>query len=109
MKIKRILVFVLLLITSIGFTQTKLKKSKVYTVEIVNMKFVPANLTVEKGDKVVWINKDFLVHDVTDELNNSWHSKPLKQGDSFSKIITKNESYYCSLHKVMKGNIHVKN
>ena len=83
-------------------------KTKVQTVEIIKMKFVPANLTVEKGDKVVLINKDFLVHDVTDELKHSWSSKPLKQGDSYSKIITKNESYYCSLHQVMKGSIHIK-
>lgn len=78
-----------------------------HVVTIYQMKFTPANLVVEKGDTVVWVNKDFVVHDVTDEKNKSWTSGPLKQGESWSKAITKDEQYYCSIHVVMKGTVKV--
>lgn len=73
------------------------------------MKFIPATLTVKKGDTVVWENKDFVPHDVTDEKNNTWSSGPFGQNESWSKIITKDENYFCNLHKVMKGTITIEN
>lgn len=88
--------------------QKKVKGPKVYTVIISKMKFTPSELVVEKGSKVVWINKEFYPHDVTDELKKTWSSKLLNQDQSWSKIITKNESYFCNLHKTMKGKIIVK-
>jgi plastocyanin len=80
---------------------------KVYHVEIKDMKFDPAELIVNKGDTVVWTNDDMTVHDVTDEVNNSWTSKPIASGKSWKMAITKNESYYCSIHKVMKGTVSI--
>lgn len=81
---------------------------KVYTIQISKMKFIPAELVVEKGSKVVWVNKDFYPHDITDEIKNAWSSKPFNQDQTWSKIVTKNENYYCNLHKTMKGKIIVK-
>ena len=78
---------------------------KVYHVEIKDMKFEPAELIVSKGDTVVWTNDDMTVHDVTDAVNNSWTSKPIASGKSWKMAIEKNESYYCSIHKVMKGTV----
>lgn len=88
--------------------QKKTKEPKVYTIVISKMKFTPPSLVVEKGSKVIWINKEFYPHDVTDEVKKAWSSKPLNQNQSWSKIITKNENYFCNLHKTMKGNIIVK-
>lgn len=88
--------------------QKKIKAPKVYTVEISKMKFIPADLVVEKGSKVVWVNKDFYQHDITDEIKKTWSSKPINQNQSWSKIVTKNENYFCNLHKTMKGRITVK-
>ena len=79
-----------------------------HIVEIKGMKFIPSELTVQKGDTVIWINRDIFWHDVTDLKNKTWTSSTLKQGKSWSKIITKNIDYYCSLHVVMKGKIIVK-
>lgn len=72
------------------------------------MKFTPEKIQVKKGDVVEWINKDFVPHDVT-EINKKWTSKPLKQGETFSKVITNNFDYFCSIHIVMKGSVTVKN
>ncbi|MCK6607656.1 MAG: cupredoxin domain-containing protein [Flavobacterium sp.] len=88
--------------------QKKTKAPKVYTIEISKMKFIPADLVVEKGSKIVWINKDFYPHDITDEIKKTWSSKPINQNQSWSKIVTKNENYFCNLHKTMKGKITVK-
>ena len=71
------------------------------------MKFVPSELTVHKGDTVVWINRDIFPHDVTELKNKAWSSSTLQQGRSWFKIITKSEDYYCSLHIVMTGKIIV--
>ena len=78
-----------------------------HTVTIFKMKFSPANLTVKKGDKVVWINKDFFPHDVTEESAEKWTSKPFNQGEKWSKVINEDIKYFCKLHKVMKGTITI--
>lgn len=88
---------------------SKPDKPKTHTVEIYQMKFNPATLTVRKGDTVVWINKDYVAHDVTDEDDHSWTSDPLNKGEKWSKVIIKDEDYYCSIHVVMKGMIKVVN
>lgn len=88
--------------------QQQKKAPKTYIIEISKMKFIPSDLVVEKESKVVWVNKDFYPHDVTDEVKKVWSSKPLNQSQSWSKIVTKNENYFCNLHKMMKGRITVK-
>lgn len=78
-----------------------------HTVSISGMKYSPADLVVNKGDTVVWINKDFVVHDVTDEKEKKWTSGKLDRDESWSKVIVKDEQYFCSIHVVMKGTIKV--
>lgn len=70
------------------------------------MKFVPADLNVHKGDTVLWINKDIVAHDVT-ETNKAWASPTLPNDASFKKVITTNETYYCSIHLIMTGKVLV--
>ncbi|WOD43205.1 plastocyanin/azurin family copper-binding protein [Hwangdonia lutea] len=86
---------------NVGLSET----STTHTVTIFRMKFNPAHLTVKKGDTVVWINKDFVPHDVTEELNQKWTSKPFNKGEKWSKVIHEDIKYFCNLHKVMKGTI----
>lgn len=77
-----------------------------HIVKIVEMKFQPEVLEVHKGDTVVWINNDLVTHDVTEE-NKSWASPPITNGNTWKKAITKSESYYCSIHLIMKGKLVV--
>jgi plastocyanin len=77
----------------------------VHTVEIKQMKFNPEVIRVHKGDKVVWINKDIVEHDVTELNSNAWASSKMAVGSSWSMIVTKSEAYYCNLHVVMRGKI----
>ena len=80
---------------------------KVYTVEIKQMKFEPAELIVQKGDTVVWINQDIVAHDVTEESTKAWTSSSMPVGKSWSLIATQSADYYCSIHVVMKGKLVV--
>jgi plastocyanin len=83
-------------------------KPVTHTVEISQMKFKPAALDVKKGDKVVFINKDIVSHDVTETSGKSWKSPTLAPGKSWSLVVTQNQTYFCSIHPVMKGSITVK-
>ncbi|WP_172623066.1 plastocyanin/azurin family copper-binding protein [Flavisolibacter ginsenosidimutans] len=77
-----------------------------FIVEINKMKFVPDQLTVHKGDTVVWINNDLTNHCVTD-TGKAWTSSTIVPGRFWTKVFTKNADYFCAIHVVMKGKIQV--
>jgi len=81
------------------------EEPKTHVVEIIQMKFEPAEVKVHKGDRVLWINKDITNHDVTELSKKAWASSPLSTGQSWSMTVTKSEDYFCNLHQVMKGKI----
>lgn len=81
--------------------------TRVHTIEIRQMKFDPAELTIHPGDQVVFVNRDIVLHDVTEQLSRKWSSGPLKTNDSWKLESTGSVDYYCSLHQVMKGRILV--
>lgn len=83
------------------------QKPKVVTVEIKDMKFVPDTVTVNKGDTIMWINKDMVAHDVTEESLGAWRSGKLKSGASWKLVVPGEASYFCSIHAVMKGKIEL--
>lgn len=91
----------------VNFTGSPTPSPKKNVVEIRQMKFEPAELTVKKGDTVVFVNKDVLVHDVTETTGKSWKSPAMTTGQSWRMVATKSASYYCSFHPVMKGKIIV--
>lgn len=78
-----------------------------YVIEIRDMKFSPAELTVKAGDTVIWANHDIVAHDITEQSSKAWSSGPLAAGKTWSMVATQNQDYYCSIHEVMKGKILV--
>ena len=83
------------------------RESQTDTVEIKEMKFQPATLTVAPGTTVVFVNRDMVTHDVTEAASKAWSSKPLPPSKAWSMIANKSSDYYCSIHAVMKGKIVV--
>lgn len=81
---------------------------RTHVVEIKEMKFQPAELVLNQGDSVVWINRDFVAHDVTEEPSRVWTSSVIPAGASWRMVVTKSADYFCSLHVVMKGKLVVK-
>ncbi|MGE5395874.1 MAG: plastocyanin/azurin family copper-binding protein [Candidatus Saccharibacteria bacterium] len=78
-----------------------------HVVEIKDMKFQPAELKLNQGDIVTWINRDIVSHDVTEE-NKTWASPALSTDATWKKVITQSGTYYCSIHVMMKGTLTVK-
>lgn len=78
-------------------------------VEIHNMKFTPATLTVAAGTKVTWVNEDNSPHTVTDK-GKVFRSAGLDTKDSFSYTFTSagEFTYFCTIHPMMLGKIVVK-
>lgn len=80
---------------------------KLYVIEIKDMSFQPAELSVMAGDTVEWVNKDIVIHDVTEQKSKKWTSGVIASGSSWKKVITNSDDYFCSIHVVMKGKLEV--
>lgn len=78
-----------------------------HIIEIKAMKFQPAELIVKSGDTVIWVNRDIVAHDVTEEPGKAWTSSVMPAGASWSFVVTKSADYFCSIHVVMKGKLLV--
>jgi plastocyanin len=70
------------------------------------MQFEPAELVVKRGDRIVWINKDFFPHTATAETFDSGKIAPAA---SWSLLTSKPGvlTYVCALHPTMKAKLIV--
>jgi plastocyanin len=55
----------------------------------------------------MWINKDMVAHDVTEESSGAWRSGRLESGASWKLAVPGEANYFCSIHRVMKGKIEL--
>ena len=83
------------------------RKPGTHLIEMSQMKFNPEELTVKKGDSVVFVNHDMVAHDVTEKSTKAWNSSPMAEGQTWTWVATEDADYYCSIHPVMKGKIVV--
>lgn len=76
-------------------------------IRMVDMAFVPSEVTVRAGDTVEWVNEDILDHTATDK-DDKWNVDvavgkigriEMRQAGTFA--------YYCRFHPNMTGTIHV--
>lgn len=94
--------------TSDDESEYKVMLGVVDTVTISNMAFHPSELSVNKGDTVVWINEDIVPHDVAAFPGNEWSSDTLSMGQTWLKVIEKEFEYFCNIHPIMRGKIDLK-
>ncbi|HET8525363.1 MAG TPA: cupredoxin domain-containing protein [Actinomycetota bacterium] len=75
-------------------------------VRIVDFRFRPASITIERGTVVTWVNRGNTTHTST---SASWDSGRLSPGDSFKKRFRRRGtfSYHCAIHSNMMGRITV--
>jgi plastocyanin len=88
----------------------KAQKHPTRTLLIKNFSFKPANITIKRGTKVRWINKDSTAHTATANNGRSFDSGRLGKGQSYThtfKSVGK-KPYHCEIHPDMKGTITVK-
>ena len=79
-----------------------------HTIVMEGVKFEPAELTVERGATVLWVNKDPFPHTAT--ARGAFDSKEIAPGKSWKWIARRAGSYdyVCTLHPGMKGKLTVK-
>ena len=88
----------------------KAQNNPTKTVLIKNFSFKPAHITIKRGMKVRWINKDTVVHTATANNGRSFDSGLLRKGQRYThtfKSVGK-KGYFCKIHPHMKGSVVVK-
>ncbi len=81
---------------------------RTYSVTIEGVQFHPQTLTVHRGDRITWTNKDPFPHTVT-AVAKLFDSKPLAAETSWTYVASRRGEYpyTCTLHPTMKGKIVV--
>ena len=85
------------------------KKQATRTVVIQNFSFKPAHITVTRGTRVTWINRDMTKHTAT-ASNGAFDSGILRPGQSYShtfKTAGRTNNYHCEIHPFMRGSVTV--
>ena len=84
------------------------RRQAVHTVVIDATNFAPKFVHAKVGDRIVWVNKDLLVHTATAK-RGAFDSKEIQAGKSWSFIATGSGQfdYKCALHPTMKGSLLV--
>jgi len=79
------------------------------TVDIRDFTFLPGNLTVNAGTKVVWVNRDAAPHTATSR-SGAWDSGNLNQGESVALVFDTPGTYpyYCVYHPSMTATLTVR-
>ena len=94
-------------------TQNNTPLSGDVEIEIFDFAFKSSDVTIKKGTKVTWTNKDSAKHDVTPDNGDSnafkGSNKLLAKNESYSFTfdIVGTYTYNCSPHPYMKGTITV--
>lgn len=80
-----------------------------HTVTIENMRFDPPELTLHRGDRVTWTNKDFFPHTVT-AVKGAFDSHSIPANASWTYVTNKpgEYDYICSFHPTMRGKLIVR-
>jgi len=86
------------------------RKQQTKTVVIQNFSFKPAKITIKRGTRVIWINKDTAPHTATAKNGKSFDSGLLRKGKRYSHTFKSagKKPYFCEIHPHMKGSVTVK-
>jgi plastocyanin len=86
------------------------QKHPTKTVLIQGFSFKPAHITINRGTRVTWINKDSTTHTATANNGRSFDSGRLGKGQRYSHTFKSagKKSYHCEIHPEMKGRITVR-
>jgi plastocyanin len=85
------------------------RKPVTRTVTIDALVFLPAAITVNAGDTIVWVNKDPFPHTVTSKPGG-FDSGTIAPGESWRYTLTKKGTfeYLCTFHPTMTATLRVR-
>jgi plastocyanin len=77
-----------------------------HTVVIDGMQFRPAALRVQRGDRIVWVNRDLVPHTAT---SAHFDSDTIAPGARWTHVAARTGTapYVCRLHPTMSGSLNV--
>ena len=80
-----------------------------HVIVIENMRYTPASLTIKRGDRVVWENKDLFPHTATADTN-AFDSDDLPSERSWAWDAEKlgDYAYHCAYHPMMTARLIVR-
>ncbi|MES3039214.1 MAG: cupredoxin family copper-binding protein [Bdellovibrionota bacterium] len=107
LRLSLVLAFTFAVTTSVA--ANKKAAGQHHTITIENVAFTPAELTIQKGDTVEWVNKDIIPHTVTTE-KKGFDSGNMGTGATWKYEAKKSGSfdYRCNFHPNMKAKLIVK-
>ena len=78
------------------------------SVDLKNLAFAPASITIKVGDTVTWTNSDSMTHTVTGD-KSEFDSGNLDSGKTFSFTFKTagTFTYHCTIHPSMTGTVVV--
>lgn len=81
---------------------------KTHTVNIKDLLFTPSDLSVNIGDRIIWVNKDLIPHTATAK-SDVWDSGEITTGNSWQTDLAKAGiiNYICAYHPSMTARITV--
>jgi len=79
----------------------------IHIVVIEGVMYAPDTLTIKRGERVKWVNKDPFPHTVT--ASGAFDSHSIAAGGAWTYVARKagDYAYACTLHPNMKGVLHV--
>lgn len=94
----------LLLLSCSGSNPVPGPQPQTHTIVIDGMRFEPADMTIDAGDTIVWVNKDLFAHTATTE--GSFDSRQIDPGGSWRLTLQTagDFPYVCTLHPHDEGN-----
>ncbi|SAL01910.1 blue (type1) copper domain-containing protein [Caballeronia arationis] len=80
-----------------------------HVVVIEQMRFNPPDLVVNRGDRVVWVNKDLFPHTAT-AASTAFDSRSIAPDGSWPYVAKRpgRYPYVCMLHPTMRGTLTVR-
>ena len=91
-------------------TAAMAQKHPTRKVMIQNFSFKPAHITIKRGTKVRWINRDSTAHTATANKKRSFDSGRLSKGQRYTHTFKRagKQRYHCKIHPDMRANVVVK-
>ena len=88
----------------------KAQKHPTRKVLIQNFRFKPAHITIKRGMRVIWINRDSAPHTATANNGRSFDSGSLGKGQRYIHTFKRvgKKPYHCKIHPHMRGSVVVK-
>ncbi|WP_425102706.1 cupredoxin domain-containing protein [Burkholderia ambifaria] len=98
----------IVLAAALAFVVADVSAATTHRIIIEGMRFNPPSVTVERGDTIVWVNKDLVAHTATAAGLFDSHEIPPDASWTYVANTPGRHAYICTFHPTMKATLTVK-